>query len=93
MDFEKSKLYLSLHKQKLDKMVTTFKISAAEFNDAVIEKIKGLFKDNDSEVVISVRSKKRGFPKETREEYFARINRALDNLDNKRLDTEGYLSA
>jgi hypothetical protein len=65
-------------------MVTTFKINAAEFNESVIEKIKNLFRDEDSEVVISVRSKKRGFPKETREEYFARINRALDNLDNKR---------
>jgi hypothetical protein len=65
-------------------MVTTFKISASEFNDAIVEKIKMLFKDDDSEVVISVRSKKKGFPKETREEYFARINRALDDLDNRR---------
>jgi hypothetical protein len=64
-------------------MVTTFKISAAEFNEAVIEKIKMLFNGDDSEVVISVRSKKKGFPKETREEYFSRINRALDNLDKK----------
>ena len=65
-------------------MVTTFKINATEFNDSIIEKIKTLFKDDDSEVVISVRSKKRGFPKETREEYFARISRSLDNLDNRR---------
>ena len=65
-------------------MVTTFKINAAEFNDSIVEKIKTLFKDDDSEVVISVRSKKRGFPKETREEYFARINRSLDNLDSRR---------
>lgn len=65
-------------------MITTFKISAAEFNETVIDKIKTLFRDEGSEVVISVRSKKRGFPKETRDEYFARINRALDNLDNKR---------
>jgi hypothetical protein len=65
-------------------MVTTFKISAAEFNEAVIEKIKMLFNGDDSEVVISVRSKKKGFPKETREEYFSRINRALDNLDNNK---------
>jgi hypothetical protein len=65
-------------------MVTTFKINASEFNETVIDKIKTLFRDDDSEVVISVRSKKRGFPKETREEYFSRINRALDNLDNKR---------
>lgn len=65
-------------------MVTTFKINAAEFNDTIVEKIKTLFKDDDSEVVISVRSKKRGFPKETREEYFARINRSLDNLDSRR---------
>ena len=64
-------------------MVTTFKINAAEFNDSIVEKIKMLFKDDDSEVVISVRSKKRGFPKETREEYFARINRSLDSLDNR----------
>jgi hypothetical protein len=65
-------------------MVTTFKISASEFNDAIVEKIKTFFNGDDSEVVISVRSKKKGFPKETREEYFSRINTALDNLDNKR---------
>jgi hypothetical protein len=65
-------------------MVTTFKISASEFNDAIVEKIKMLFNGDDSEVVISVRSNRKGFPKETREAYFARINNALDNLDNKR---------
>jgi hypothetical protein len=64
-------------------MVTTFKISAAEFNDAIIEKIKTMFTGDDNEIVISVRSKKKGFPKETREAYFSRINRALDTLDNK----------
>ena len=65
-------------------MVTTLKINATEFNDSIVEKIKTLFKDDDSEVVISVRSKKRGFPKESKEAYFARINRSLDNLDNRR---------
>lgn len=65
-------------------MVTTFKISASEFNDAIVEKIKTFFNGDDSEVVISVHSKKKGFPKETREEYFSRIDRALDNLDKKR---------
>lgn len=64
-------------------MVTTFKISAAEFNDAIIEKIKMMFTGDDNEVVISVRPKKKGFPKETREAYFARINHALDTLDTK----------
>jgi DNA relaxase NicK len=64
-------------------MITTFKISAAEFNDAIIEKIKMMFTGDDNEVVISVRSKKKEFPKETRDDYFSRINRALDALDNK----------
>jgi DNA relaxase NicK len=64
-------------------MVTTFRISAAEFNDAIIEKIKMMFTGDDNEVVISVRPKKKGFPKETREEYFSRINRSLDALDKK----------
>ncbi len=65
-------------------MTTTFKISASEFNDALVEKIKMLFQGDDSEVVISVRSKKKGFPKETKEAYFSRINTALDHLDAKR---------
>jgi hypothetical protein len=62
-------------------MVTKLKISAAEFNDAIIEKIKTMFTGDDNEIVISVRSKRKGFPKETREAYCSRINRALDTLD------------
>jgi hypothetical protein len=64
-------------------MVTTFKISASEFNDAIVEKIKMMFTGDDNEVVISVRPKKKRFPKETRDEYFSRINRSLDLLDKK----------
>ena len=64
-------------------MTVRFEISALEFNDALVEKIKMLFNDEDAEVVVSVRPKKKGFPKETRAAYFARINNALDSLDNK----------
>jgi hypothetical protein len=42
-----------------------------------------MFTGDDNEVVISVRPKKKGFPKETREAYFSRINQSLDALDKK----------
>jgi hypothetical protein len=67
-------------------MEATLKIHTTELSQEVFEKIQQFIRVNgESEVIINVRpKKKKGFPKETKEAYFARIDRALDNLDQKR---------
>ncbi|GEM_PF-952430 len=57
----------------------TFTITGAEFNLELIEKIKGLFNGNgEVEIQITIRPKKRAFlRKETREEYFARLDQSI----------------
>jgi hypothetical protein len=67
-------------------MEATLKIRTTELSQEVFEKIQQFIRINgESEVIINVRpKKKKGFPKETKEAYFARIDRALDNLDQKR---------
>jgi len=67
-------------------MEATLKIHTTELSQEVFEKIQQFIRVNgESEVIINVRpKKKKGFPKESREDYFARIDRALDNLDQQR---------
>jgi hypothetical protein len=67
-------------------MEATLKIHTTELSQEVFEKIQQFIRVNgESEVVINIRpKKKKGFPKETKEAYLARIDRALDNLDQKR---------
>ncbi len=62
------------------------KIHTTELSQEVFEKIQQFIRVNgESEVIINVRpKKKKGFPKESKEDYFARIDRALDNLDQQR---------
>jgi len=67
-------------------MEATLKIHTTELSQEVFEKIQQFIRVNgESEVIINVRpKKKKGFPKESKEDYFARIDRALDNLDQQR---------
>lgn len=67
-------------------MEATFKIHTTELSQEIIEKIRQFISINgESEIVINIRpKKKKAFPKESREAYSARLDRALDNLDQKR---------
>jgi hypothetical protein len=67
-------------------MEITLKIQATEFNQDMIDKIRQFITLNgESDLVINIRpKKKKKFPKETKDEYFARLDRAIDNFDNKR---------
>lgn len=63
----------------------TFTISAADFNDEIIEKIKAYLHKQQGEVTISFKSKQAvSMKKETREEYFERLARAKGNVEHKR---------
>jgi superfamily I DNA and RNA helicase len=70
---------------KISAMEATFKIHTTELSQEIIEKIRQFISVNgESEVVINIRpKKKKGFPKETKEAFFARLDRAIDNLDQK----------
>ncbi len=67
-------------------MEATIKIHTTELSQEIIEKIRQFISVyGESEVVINIRpKKKKSFPKETKEAYYARIDHALDNLDQKR---------
>jgi len=67
-------------------MEATIKIHTTELSQEIIEKIRQFISINgESEVVINIRpKKKKSFPKETKEAYYARIDQALDSLDQKR---------
>lgn len=67
-------------------MEITLKIQATELNQDIIDKIRQFISLNgESDLVINIRPKKtKKFPKETKEEYFARLNSAIDNLENKK---------
>ncbi len=67
-------------------MEATIKIHTTELSQEIVEKIRQFISVyGESEVVINIRpKKKKAFPKETKKAYFARIDRALDNLDQKR---------
>jgi len=63
-------------------MQAVFTISAAEFDLKLFEKIKSLFQENKEgvELVISVRTKPSLQQHESRDEYFNRLERALENV-------------
>jgi hypothetical protein len=60
---------------------------AAEMSMEVYEKIRQFISlYEESEVTINIRPKrKKPFPQESKEAYFARLDKALANLDAKRL--------
>ena len=67
-------------------MEVNLKIQTSEFSQDIIDKIRQFISLNgESDVTISIRpKKKKSFPKETREEYFNRLDNAIDNLENNR---------
>ncbi|MGG7663882.1 hypothetical protein [Dyadobacter sp. BHUBP1] len=65
-------------------MDAVLRIQSSEFTDELIEKIKALIRvKENSEITISIseRSSKGILREETREEYFARLERAVDDLE------------
>ena len=66
-------------------MDAVLRIQSSEFTDELIEKIKALIRGREnSEITISIseHSSKGILREETREEYFARLEKAADNLEN-----------
>lgn len=63
----------------------TFTISASDFNDEVVEKIKMYLRNQQGEVTISFSSRPtESLVNETREAYYARLNKARGNVENQR---------
>jgi hypothetical protein len=62
------------------------KIQTSEFSQDIIDKIRQFLSLNgESDVIISIRpKKKKSFPKESKEDYFNRLDKAIDNLENNR---------
>ncbi len=67
-------------------MEVNLKIQTSEFSQDIIDKIRQFITLNgESDVTISIRpKKKKSFPKESKEAYFHRLDRAIDNLENNR---------
>lgn len=67
-------------------MEVNLKIQTSEFSQDIIDKIRQFISLNgESDVTISIRpKKKKSFPKESKEAYFNRIDKAIDNLENNR---------
>jgi hypothetical protein len=66
-------------------MDAVYRIKASEFDDFFINQIKELLKrKNNLEITIAISEEpSRGIlRKETREEYFARLDKAIENIDN-----------
>ncbi|MGV3601642.1 MAG: hypothetical protein ACO1N1_10585 [Dyadobacter fermentans] len=65
-------------------MDAVLRIQSSEFTDELIEKIKALIRGKEnSEITISINehSSKGILREETREEYFARLEKAMDDLE------------
>ena len=67
-------------------MEVNLKIQTSEFSQDIIDKIRQFISLNgESDVTINIRpKKKKSFPKESKEEYFNRLDKAIDNLENNR---------
>jgi hypothetical protein len=67
------------------KMEIQLKIHATDFNQDIIDKIRQFLALNgESDLVINIKPKKKQFPKETRDEYFSRLDKAIAHLDNNK---------
>lgn len=66
----------------------TFKVSSSEFNNDLVERIKNLLGtfDQKFEIFISVRPQPKSsvLQNETREEYFARLEKSKSDVENDR---------
>ena len=67
-------------------MEVNLKIQTSEFSQEIIDKIRQFISLNgESDVTISIRpKKKKSFPKESKEAYFNRLDKAIDNLENSK---------
>jgi hypothetical protein len=67
-------------------MEIRLKIEATELSQDIIDKIRQFITLNgESDLEINIRpKKKKKFPKETKEEYFERLDRAIDTLDKNK---------
>ena len=67
-------------------MEVKLKIQTSEFSQEIIDKIRQFITLNgESDVTINITpKKKKNFPKETQEEYFKRLDKAIDNVENNR---------
>ncbi len=67
-------------------MEITLKIQATELSQDIIDKIRQFITLNgESDLVINIRpKKKKKFPKETKDQYFARLDNAIDNFEKSR---------
>ena len=64
--------------ENLNIMEATFKIQSNEFDDSLIERIRSYINGSkDVEITVNIRSKKPQPPTQTREEYFAQLDRAI----------------
>jgi hypothetical protein len=64
-------------------METVIKINLSELNASLLDKIRNLISGNDdAEITISVQDtpSKKYLRNETREEYFARLNKSIEQL-------------
>lgn len=63
----------------------TFTISAEDFNDEIFEKIKTYLKGQQAFVTISIQKEPFvSLKKETREEYFARLDKSISESENNK---------
>jgi hypothetical protein len=65
-------------------MVATLRIQSSEFTDDLVEKIRSLLRGREhSEITINITDEtSRGFHRhETREEYFARLEKGIEDLE------------
>lgn len=64
-------------------MNTTIELMANEFNEEAFERIKSfLVNKSNSKIFISIRDKSKEFPpKETREEYFNRLDKSIKDVE------------
>ena len=60
----------------------TFTISSTDFTDEIIEKIRAYLNGQRAVVTINIQSEPgASVPKQTREEYFAQLDRALSDIE------------
>ena len=63
-------------------MDAVIKIPSSEFNEEVFKKIKSLIKSfGDSEITIAVSNSETPLRKESKEEYWTRLNRSVSDIE------------
>ncbi len=75
---------IDLNLDKRIVMNTTIELMANEFNEEAFERIKSFLANKaDSKIFISISDTSKDFPpKETREEYFNRLNKSIKDVED-----------